>query len=227
MVAWNAPPGPLVYLGAVLVACTVAAARTSAPAATAAAAVTDDYSVIRIAVDATSPEWDAATSAGLPMVITGLSSLMPAQEEHRSMSPWADLAAALSRDVFLSEYGDTLVENVPGWHVANFGPQDDSYGRSTPQTLRQALGASLYFGRTQRLTHLVLNSVAARRWLSSSPVRQRSPFNKFDERILSVGTEGQGLPFHRHGATLLTLVTGSKDWWVAPPTHEASPPMLW
>ncbi len=206
-----------------LVACLVSAGT--------AARAADGGGVVRIAVDAAASAWDAATSTGLPLVITGLSSLAPAvttEEPHGPAAPWADLAAAFSRDAFLSEYGETLVESLPGWHVAQFGPQDASHGRRTPQTLRQCLDqGSFYFGRTQRLTHLVFNSAAARRWLSASPVRHRSPFQTFDERILSVGRGGQGLPFHRHGATLLTLVTGSKDWWVAPPTHEASPPMLW
>ena len=37
----------------------------------------------------------------------------------------------------------------------------------------------------------------------------------------------QGLPFHKHGKTYLTLVTGTKKWLVAPPEMRPTSNMIW
>jgi ankyrin repeat protein len=148
---------------------------------------------------------------------------------------WRKLVKSWSTKKFLKKFGSTLLHTITPFEVARFGPSSgDLSGR--PKTLRQILSPEesndnknddlmIFSNEKSRLTQLVLEKNSpATKWMDS---QQQLPIDDAARPFISIARPGQGLPFHKHGPTYLTLVTGTKDWFIGPSNMRLSEHMLW
>ena len=155
-------------------------------------------------------------------------------EINRSTTEWQALSSTWATEQFLTSFGSTLVHTTTPFEVARYGASSkDLSGR--PMTVRNIIASTteastnddlmIFANENTRLTQLVLASgLPASLWL------QRSPFSQQQvavESFVSIARKLQGLPFHKHGKTCLTLVTGTKDWLIASPKTRLDEKMLW
>ena len=83
----------------------------------------------------------------------------------------------------------------------------------------------IFSNKKSRLTQLLLHqNLSAAKWMAS---QHQLPISSDARSFVSLAQPGKGLPFHKHGKTYLTLVTGTKDWLIAPPKVRLTPQMLW
>ena len=162
---------------------------------------------------------------------------------------WRALTNAWSKEQFVHEYGATLVDTATPYDVAMYGPSQFTDPTSRPQTLRHLLNEEdndarnddgarnddlmIFAGEHTRLTQLVLaEDLPAKIWMDSDngirPLLESAVKKVIVGRtFISIAKVGQGLPFHRHGKTFTTLVSGTKRWLVAPPSAVPTPDMMW
>ena len=156
-----------------------------------------------------------------------------------STKEWRALTNAWSKEQFVHDFGSTLVDTATPYDVAMYGPSQFTDHTSRPQTLRHLLNEEdddarnndgarnddlmIFAGEHTRLTQLVLaDHLPAKIWIDSDdgirPLLE-SVVKKVvvGRTFISIAKVGQGLPFHRHGKTFTTLVSGTKRWLVAPP----------
>ena len=166
-----------------------------------------------------------------------------------STKEWRALTNAWSKEQFVHDFGSTLVDTATPYDVAMYGPSQFTDHTSRPQTLRHLLNEEdddarnndgarnddlmIFAGEHTRLTQLVLaEDLPAKIWIDSDdgirPLLE-SVVKKVvvGRTFISIAKVGQGLPFHRHGKTFTTLVSGTKRWLVAPPSAVPTPDMVW
>ena len=159
---------------------------------------------------------------------------------NRGTKEWQELRKTWSSKSFLKHFGHTLVHTITPFEVARYGPSStDRSGR--PMTVRQILVADqtkearradtknddtmIFSNKKSRLTQLLLHqNLSAAKWMAS---QHQLPISSDARSFVSLAQPGKGLPFHKHGKTYLTLVTGTKDWLIAPPKVRLTPQMLW
>ena len=83
----------------------------------------------------------------------------------------------------------------------------------------------IFAGNNSRLHSLVFaEDLPANAWMqhqlhllsAKDDKANNQPFRSY----LSIARKSEGLTFHKHGDTFLTLVTGTKDWLIALSTHD-------
>ena len=169
----------------------------------------------------------------------------PAIINIEDIEEWKSLTKAFSKENFIRDFGSTLVHTTTPFSTARYGPNShDDGGR--PMTVQHILNnhnrdtngdqnnddLMIFAGNNSRLHSLVFaEDLPANAWMqhqlhllsAKDDKANNQPFRSY----LSIARKSEGLTFHKHGDTFLTLVTGTKDWLIAPPETRPTANMIW